>query len=467
MHDSTSIARVYLLEKTLSTGQFPAIWAGELNDGAGYPLFHFYAPLTTYLGLLGKFISGSYFVGLKLVLVLASLLGMTGMYSLARKWGRGAGIVSAFAYALLPYAAVNLYVRGAFAEYLAMGLLPWVFYCWVDIGTRRKQLSATFITTLFLLSHNLIPLITAPFLLIWIIINKPKNLKNLVLPILATLTLTAFYLIPLLFERSFVQADSIARTTDYSLHFVSPAQLWNSTWGYGGSAAGIEDGMSFKVGKIQLLLAMFGSILIIFRSKRKELFFLISAIIALFMTTSYSNMIWQNIKIISIVQFPWRYLVLVGFFVSILAGYSVTFIKSKFIQFGFSAAIVILFILLNLKYFVPQSTFVANQGDFTNSAYLSNLPNIIPEYAPRWLITKNIPFENSTVLPYYYYPTWQVQKDGKDVQTFPSSQGMLAISNPSHSTNIVAKQSHTGLEIVANFMSLVALIVTIKLYVKA
>ncbi len=465
MHDSTHISRVYLLEKTLSAGQIPAIWASDITDGAGYPLFHFYAPLAYYLALAAKLFTGSYFVGLKFVLLLSTMLGMSGMYLLVRKWGRAAGIVSSISYAVLPYAAVNLYVRGAFAEYLAMGLLPWVFYVWIDLSTKRKQVIAAFITALFLLSHNLIPLITAPLLLIWIIINKPQDLKRWIIPTVATLTLSVFYLLPLLFERSFVMADTVARTTNYALHYVSPSQLWNSTWGYGGSGVGLEDGMSFKIGKVQLILAVLASLLIIARKKYKQLFFVLAAIFAYFMSTEYSSILWSSVGVLSIVQFPWRFLVLGGFFASVLAGYAVTLLPTKVLQSLLGTSFVILLLIFNLKYFVPQTTFVSNPDDFTSQNYLNTLPSIVPEYQPIWTSTQDQISPDYTVLPQLYYPTWQVVLDSSEVMAVPVN-GHLAFYNPKASSNYSIKQIHTRLENIATIISLISLIYLLKLYVK-
>lgn len=466
MHDSTHVTRSYLLEKTLAAKQIPAIWASDIGDGAGYPLFHFYAPLMTYTSLGLKLITGSYFLGIKLTLILATIFGMVGMYLLTRRWGRAAGLVASVSYALLPYAAVNLYVRGAFSEYLAMALLPWLFYAWTNLVTIRHQLFAAIITALFLLSHNLIPLITFPFFLIWILLHKPTSLKSWIIPTLLTITLSSFYLLPLLFERNFVQADEIARTTSYSLHFVSPSQLWNSVWGYGGSTLGIEDGMSFKIGKIQLLLALVGAVLIFLKSKRQELFFIFAGLISLFMTTQYSNFVWNSLPLLSIVQFPWRYLVLSGFFVSILSGYAMTLIRPPKMQIIFGLGSVLVLLYFNLKYFTPLSLFQPIQSDFTSQSYINSLPSIIPEYAPIWMKSSSSSIaEETTILPYLYYPTWEVKLDGHKVKTYPSN-GYLSFSNPTSSLNYVARQSHTALEIVASFISLISLLVIIKLYVK-
>ncbi len=466
MHDTTAILRVYLLEHSLSGSGFPAIWAGELNGGQGYPLFHFYAPLMTYLALLGKTLTSSYFVGVKAVLFISSVLGMIGMYLLTRGWGRLPAILSSLSFALLPYAAVNIYVRGAYAEYLSMALLPWVFYVWRDLGSMRRRLLAGLVTTLFLLSHNLIPLITSPFLLVWIIMHHRLNFKLLMVPIVTTLLVSSFYLLPLLFERHFVMADTVARTTAYAKHFVAPSQLWNSLWGYGGSGEGIEDGMSFKIGKLQLLLSAIATLIIFIKKRRSELFWVISLVISIFMATSYSKFIWQSLPFLSLVQFPWRYLALAGFFTSILAGYSLTLIKPLPIQVLVFSFLLSATLNLNLKLFTPQTTYPAKLEDFTAEPYLDTLPSIIPEYRPVWLDTQNTTFTDTELLPYIYYPTWQVRVDGKRVAIYPGVGGQLAFSNPTHSSDVVAKQGHTLLENIATVLSLISLIIAIKLYVK-
>ncbi|MFH1244570.1 MAG: 6-pyruvoyl-tetrahydropterin synthase-related protein [bacterium] len=458
MHDTTHLARLYLMEGTIRGGQFPPIWATGINQGLGYPLFHFYAPLFYYLALLVKLVTGSYFTAVKVVLFSSSVLGMLGMYTLMKKWGRGVAFFSSLAFGTLPYMAVNLYVRGAYAETLALSLLPWLFYAWQNLGSHQRQIMTAIITTLFILSHNLIPLITFPFLLIWILFHHHHHLKALILPILATITLSSFYLLPLIFERNFVQADSIAKTTNYSLHYVAPSQLWNSTWGYGGSAMGLEDGMSFKLGKIVVLLSL-GSLLLL--RKRYIQLLVTSALLTIFMTTPYSQFIWDHLALLQVIQFPWRYLGLVGFFLSSLAGLSFTLIKNKFARNSCLLLAVCCLLLTNLKLFAPQSTFPADLSRYTSSSYLETLPQIIPEFAPRWL-SNPLP---ASSLDRAYYPTWKVIVDGKLVPTRPSVSGLLSYPNPTQSTNIQLIQSHTNLERFSYALTILTLI-TLIIYAK-
>lgn len=463
MHDTTHVARLYLMEQTIRAGQFPPIWAEGINSGYGYPLFHFYAPLFYSLALFLKLIVGSYFTAIKITLFSSIFLGMFGTYQLIKKWGRAPAILAAVAFGTLPYLAVDLYVRGAYAELLSMCLLPWLFYVWQVLSSRRKQIITGLVTTLFLLSHNLIPLITFPFLLIWILFKHKKNLKSLIFPSLLTVFLSSFYLLPLLFERSFVIADQVAKTTDYALHFVAPSQLWNSTWGFGGSALGIEDGFSFKVGKIQLLLALISLLLLRFKSKQKTvLFFAFSALFVIFLSSSFSKLLWDQLKLIQIVQFPWRFLTLIGFFVSVLAGLSLTLFKQKPPRLIGLILGVGLLLFINLKLFVPQTTFPALLSDYTSQSYLDTLSSIIPEYQPRWLkdtsTTSSLPLERA------YYPTWRVKVDGQLVPTSPSENGLLSYPNPNSSSNVEFIQSHTSLE---KFSYLLTLIGIISLFIYA
>ncbi len=458
VHDTSHIARLYLMENAIRGGQFPPIWASELNAGLGYPLFHFYAPLFYCLSLLVKLVVGSYFTAIKVVLFASLLSAMWGMYTLVKGWvGRGGAIVSALSFITLPYFALNLYVRGAYAELLAMSLLPWLFYVWQKLASKKQIITAALVTTLFILSHNLIPLITLPFLAVWVIYHHSNSLKQLVIPTLLTILLSSFYLGPLLFERSFVQADSIAKTTDYALHFVSPNQLWNSTWGFGGSAEGVEDGLSFKVGKVQLLLAFLSLIVLLPKKKSwRVLYLAVSLVLASFLTTSYSAFIWQSIPVLPVVQFPWRYLSLIGFFVAVLAGLFFARLKFAPIRWFFAGFIVILLLFINLKLFKPQTTFLADLDVYTSTAFLDTIPQTVKEFRPRWMGE-----EGEFVAPVgskSYYPTWEVRVDGNKVATYPDDHGLLSFDNPSGSMSVTYSQSHTQLEVISYSLTIAGII---------
>jgi hypothetical protein len=451
MHDSTHVARLHLMHETISRGEFPPLWAEGINQGLGYPLFHFYAPVFYYVSYTFSSLFG-YFWGLKLALGLFIFFGILATQALVSRWGRGAMLLSAIFLATSPYLAVNLYVRGAFAEIAALCLFPLVLLVWQDLSTRRKQILAGATTAIFVMSHNLIPTLAFPLVAIYVLSTHYQNLKILLLPTLITLLLSATYLLPLFFERGFVQAEAVAKTSDYRLHFVEPWQIWNSTWGFGGSAPGVEDGFSFKMGKLHLVLALIGTGLLILKRHR---YWLLSAfaLYSLFMTTSLSSFVWESAPILALAQFSWRHLALAAPLLAVVASFSFTIINNKLFRLTCVLLTASCALILNLKYFVPQSTFLADTTQFTSDENLQTVHEIIPEYLPVWqaddlVLTQDyLTHENAqTIIKKAYYPTWQVKLDGRLVQTRPDSRGLLQIDNPQASDDIVLAQVKTPVQ---------------------
>jgi len=474
VHDTTHIARLYLMDQAVRAGQFPPIWADTANFGYGYPLFHFYAPLSYYYGLLLKLFLPSYLLAIKSSFLTALVLAGWGMYLLCKQAFKQtylSSLLAAFAFLLSPYLAVDLYVRGALAELWATALLPWLFLAWHKLSLKPRSILITaLITTLFLLSHNLIPLITFPFLLVWIFLHHYRLLKPVFLASLFAFGFASFYLLPLLFEQRFTALATIARTTNYSLHFVQPWQLLNSSWGFGGSAPGVEDGLSFKLGKLHLLLAAL-SLPLFFRRRRfiyrtVLLFFIFAVCFA----TPLTRPLWDLLPPLQMVQFPWRFLALMIFLLAILIGFSPSLISNSVIKTGYVLGAIFLLLFFNLKYFHPQS-----QDRITDSTYLegdyipANLARIVPEYLPAALpglanasasaLPREVVGPQALTLPRAYYPTWLVKLNGEKVPASPTPDGLLRIKVPEGTHVLTLSQGHTPLELFALSLSLLTLII--------
>lgn len=108
-------------------------WLGAMDHGFGSPAFFIYPPLEQWLGaLFWPLLPGGDFAPHRLMagLALAKALGGVGAFLWIRALGvgRGGALVGALAYLLLPYHAyLNAYQRGALAELVAMGALPFGF----------------------------------------------------------------------------------------------------------------------------------------------------------------------------------------------------------------------------------------------------------------------------------------------------------------------------------------------------
>ncbi len=452
MHDSTHLTRLNLITDTINSGQFPPIWAEGINNGYGYPLFHFYAPLFHFLSYAIHVLGFGLATSLKLALLLATLAGAWGMLKWAGRRGRLAGTLASAAFILSPYGALNLYVRGAYSEYLSLMLLPWVFLSLEYLNTRKQVIIAAIMLSLFFLSHNLVPILATPLIIIWALANNPTRLKNLFLTALLAFGLTAWFLLPVLVERSFTQTDLVAKTTNYGLHFVNPAQIWNSTWGFGGSAPGVEDGMSFKLGKLQLLLAGLGVIMAIKKRSHIGLLLGFASLFYLYLATPLSRPLWDILPVLQMVQFPWRALGVSSVLLSWLVGYAVARILPRPFRLLISVCLIGALLALNLKYFSPQS--IISPPDTSR-----DIASVVPEYMPRWM--KNVPTTPALPLERAYYPTWKVLLDGHSVPTSVDESGILTYPNPDNSTNIQLIQSHTPLQKFAYAITLFTVLLTI------
>lgn len=490
VHDPTSAFRLSTLSQTILSGQFPAAWNNYLNFGFGYPLHLYYAPLFTYLSAVFLPLLSSYEIAIKLALFVASLIGTTGVYFLLRRFGMYPAILSAVAFTYLPYRAGALYVRGSYSEFLAMSLIPWVLYLWSRSQDKIKTILATAtVTALFVLSHNTLPVLVMPVVLLMIVMFQFKYLKGSLLALALTFGLTAWFVLPVFFERSFVQVDAVARLTNFKDHFLAAQQLWYSPWGYGGSAAGVgDDHMSFMVGKGQLVLAVLGLAYLLWKKHWKylTLFGVITATSA-FLTLSVSQFIWENVSYLSIMQFPWRSLAFLGVGVSAMAGLSLNLLPKKW-QLPSVIVAAVLLIYTNYSYFRPQEYRQYNHDIVTSADNLGPLvKNKIPEYLPHWMpsfplhavddgfsrnatsVSGRVHFNEAAPIVIFtaYMPQWELTVNGQLEPVIPSPNGTIMTEKFLEPGTYEFKLTwhRTTLETVANLITVITMISMIGLLI--
>lgn len=375
MHDDQQVARLFLYHQSLKSGQFPVRWVSQLGFGFGYPLFNFYPPFVYMIGELVHIFGFNFINSIKTVFFLSILLSGFSMFILVKAlWGRASGFIAAIFYMFAPYRALDIYVRGALAESFSFVWLPlilWGFYKVSKEQTLNYAYLTGFLLALLMITHNLIFL---PFTLILIIYvpillftskNKTLFLKHTIYAGLLGAGLSAFFWLPALLEKKYTIVDQILLTNlaDYRIHFVYPQQLWNWQWGFGGSAKGLMDGISFKIGKIHIILSAVSLLLMAIYYKHGQLaktklifpaVFLFLFVFSAFMTTMYSEFIWYLIKPLAYLQFPWRFLTFTALFSSIMAGYFIYVLRLSFLRFIFTGIILIALIVPNYKVFKPQ-----------------------------------------------------------------------------------------------------------------
>lgn len=380
MHDDQHVARLYLFDKSVREGQVPVRWVDELGFGFGYPLFVFYPPFVYMLGEVFHLVGFGFIDSIKLVFFFSIFGSGLAMYILGRKlWGRLAGLTSALFYLILPYRALDLYVRGALAEAFSFVWLPLILWSFHKLFEAQKliyiYLSATFLA-LLMITHNLIFLpfmLILPIYLLFLFLKTPERklfAVNCLISIVLAFGLSGFFWIPAIFEKKFTLVDQLLLTNlaDFRIHFVYLQQLWNWTWGFGGSAQGLADGISFKIGKLHILVSVVAFVLAAALLKKNRRFLKLSTfnfqlstvffalfIFSAFMTTSYSKIVWELIHPLSYLQFPWRFLMFSGLFTSLLAGALIYFLRVAIFRLIAFVVLVIVLLLPNLKLFKPQN----------------------------------------------------------------------------------------------------------------
>ncbi len=376
MHDDQHLARLYLLDQGIKQGYLYPRWVDLLGFNFGYPLFNFYPPLVYYLAEIFHLFGFSFVWSIKLTFIFGSFIGAVGVYFLVKKLaGQAAALLSSALYTYFFYHAVLIYVRGALAEFFALSLIPFVF-----LSLEKKNIIWFGLTfALLILAHPLIAFPMLFFLGIHLIFNT-QFLKQLIGGGLLAGSLSAFFWLPSLIEREFTLIDTILtrELANYKVHFVYTQQFLYSPWGYGGSIAGPHDGMTFQLGKIPMFLVLTAVVLsIIYLIKEKFnkhlstfYFLLFLLLFSLFMTTSYSTFIWDKIRYLWYLQFPWRFLTFAGLFIAVCGGYSVFFIQ-KLIKRKFITVIIVIIFITSIigiyqKYFQPQKYIQANDQKLTS-----------------------------------------------------------------------------------------------------
>lgn len=500
-HDDTQVTRVAEMTIALRDGMFPVRWVPNLGYGYGYPLFSFYAPFAYYVGSLFHFLTGDALIATKAMIALPILLSGIFMYIFTRSfYGRLGAITSSVFYMIAPYVALNTYVRGDVAELWAYSFIPLAFYgLWQTIHKKSNRyiVVGSIGFAGIILSHNLTALMITPFLLAFALVFSLLEKKALraMLVLIFGLFLSAFYWLPVFFEMPYTNVLSqVGGGADFRNHFVCLRQLWDSPWMFGGSVAGCIDGISFRTGKVHLVMfflsvstvLLLGSKIEKKRKKAVLLFFIFTAAASLFLVLEQSRFIWETVPLMAFFQYPWRFLLLFSFASAFLTGSIFSFIDKKVFSVGVFILLQALAFIFYLKLFHPQTTLPLKEEDYTDKQIIKwKISKISDEYMPRYftkpetldeVVQNKVKVDNGTVekieektqkisyranlskdstitLRIAYFPAWKVLVDDKEVKYRVAKNGLaIAVSKGEH--NITAIFSSTTIETIGNLVSL-------------
>lgn len=473
-HDDQQVARLFEMNKTLLGGIFPVRWVDDLGFGYGYPLFNFYPPLVYYLGEIFHLIGFGFIDSVKIVWAIALLGSGIAMYFLSKEFfGKAGGIISALFYIYVPYHAVDAYVRGALSELFSFVWLPLI------LRFSSKPIISGIFLALLMLTHNLIFLPFVGIFIVWSFLIK-KSFLNLLFSLLICFGVTAFFWLPALWEKQFTLVDQFLTTNlaSYKIHFVCLPQLWNSLWGYGGSVVGCVDGMSFKLGKLHILVIFLALGIAIFKKSKIIFTSLFFFIFSVFMTTEYSAFIWDKISPLWYLQFPWRFLEFAALFSSFLAG-SIFVTKNKFLKIFLFIFLISLLVYGNAKLFQPREYLFVTDRELTSDKEIKwRVSQTSFEFMPKGFALNPIPSEQnfSTVggrfqfsayfsaeskiqFPVVNFPGWKIWVDNSLIPIDDNNDlKLITILVPEGSHQILGKFTDTPVRQIGNLVSLFAII---------
>lgn len=515
-HDDVQAIRLYEMDKCFKDGQIPCRWVPDLGGLYGYPLFNYYAPLPYYFGELIFLSTKSLILSVKLMFAFSFIGSFVFMYLLATKfWGKLGGSLSAIFYSIAPYHALDFYVRGAMGEMWALMLFPAIFWAFIKLEEKpeiKNLLLVAIFLSLLLTSHNLSAMVFIPVTIIWaVFLFLRKKAVNFLLftffSFILSLLISAFYLLPVIFEKNLVHVDT---TTVgyfyYTEHFKGFRRLFlERDWGYGPSLrevpGGEKDKMTYQIGWIHLLgwaLALYACYKLWHRDKFLSITIILSSIVlgfSIFMINPRSQFIWDMIEPLKYLQFPWRFLLIVAFFISFISGSFFVLSNRK----KWWIILIVLVVAFNFSYFKPEKFLqITNEellsGKLWEKQIKRSIFDFLPIYAKeppaelassRYQIltgdsqisdfnegTNWISFKAETKthtiirLSQYYFPDWKIFVDGSPIifDYKNNSLGLMTFILGKGNHTIEARLYDTPIRSLSNLITLVGFGITVFLF---
>ncbi len=324
--------RLAALHDAVRAGVLYPRWFPSFAFGYGQPVLNFYGPLAYYWGLPFTLLGVDAAAALKLTFATGLVASALAMYLFARLHiQRLPSLVAAVVYVYLPYHLVDLYVRGAVAEFLAFVWFPlalWAFHRLVTVpglfGFSRIGLASLLFAALTV-THSLSALLFAPVLMGYVILlfwqrRDLSAIGRTAMAVVLALAVSAFYWLPILVESRYVGLGH-GTSQGYREHLLPPSDLVSLSPAYSYPDAGVVP--TYHLGMVQVALLAAALILLPAIRPRRwlALFFLVVAFASAYMLVTISSPAWQLLEGgLAFLQYPWRFLSITVLATAILSG---------------------------------------------------------------------------------------------------------------------------------------------------
>lgn len=517
-HDDVQIIRLYEMDKCVKDYQIPCRWVPDLGGLYGYPIFNYYAPLPYYFGEVFYLLTHSLLFSAKVMFAVSFVGAYIFMYLLGSKlWGKMGGSLAAIFFEFAPYHALDFYIRGAMGEMWALMLFPAVLWAALKLEEKSSVGNLLLFGVVFaalITSHNLSAMIFLPIIFLWtVLLFFKKGYRRFLWYFAGSATLgimlSAFYLLPAIFEKNLVHLETtVGGYFSYTEHFKGFRKLFlDRLWKYGSSIrevpGGEKDGLSYQIGWVHLFgwFLAFITAKFLWKKNRKVsiviVFFSAVTLFSIFMIHPRSEFIWRAVEPLKYLQFPWRFLLITIFFVSLLSGslFKIGFKHRRLVW----AALVFAVVILNFAYFRPEKFIQTDDqkllsGEDWDRQIKRSIFDYLPIYAkepPAELATSRYEILTGTAkiteykagtnwfsfaaniegrtiirLSQYYFPNWVILVNGKEtnVEYKNNSLGLMTLILGEGNHTVLARLYDTPIRTIANLITLLGFSVSAILF---
>lgn len=373
----TTIAQFH---RALSDGEFPVGW-GDGFANYGLPLGTIAHQIPAYLGGALTFLTHDPLMSFNMLYVVSAIVSAVLMYVfLTRFVSPESSLLGSIFYSLAPYRIMNLYMRGAMPEFFSAVWVPLFLIAIHSIVRASKHyigwyLMLTVVTAGLILTHPMMLVVYAPIVGIWFMLSIRANLLVWIKVVFAgilAVALSAYYFLPLTIETKYLYYGSMqsqyARNQTTTLDtFINPFWKYNCVYRndiFGRcqlTKGGVTETitlLSFTalmaslyvyrkkgVWKKSVLLEHFNRWFTDGKRETLALFVIFGAMTSLTLSTSLFEPVYERVRFLGNIQYPWRYLSSYLFFPPIALALLFEYVR----RFRFSTAVwygLIIFIVL-------------------------------------------------------------------------------------------------------------------------
>lgn len=536
--------RLVQLNELWRQGIFFSRWLPDVAYSYGLPLFNYYASLVYYVTTPLHVFGISFPLALNLSLAAALLFGAVGMFFFAhallssfvtdvksftspdRREVRGemlSALIAALAFLYAPYVLFNALYRANLAEQWALAFAPFALWRFLELTRKPNVWNWAFAVVMFaavMLSHNVTGFLFAPLLFGFILacIPSTRTRRDSTISLGAfflALALSAFFWLPALVERDYVQIARVIVTPDfdYRFNFVAPQELFALL--PRADTGRMNPTFPNTPGLAQIILGVSGIVTaaIFFRTRRAlPLFFLAAAALMLTLVMlSLSQPLWDNVTLLSFVQLPMRLRGLVALCLAPFTGIFLFLVASRW-RVVATALITVLIVLSAMPMLYPRYardvptnptltdmfSYEKKAGAFGTTSFAEYLPlwvQELPDKSPfeeayvrgiipdRFVIPEGVRVCGSEVHPTvqsvcvsaatpwqvvyraFYFPGWRAYVNGKQTEITPTPRTGLISFRVAQGESVSVKYEGTLLEHVAEWISIASIILLVCIVV--